>query len=133
MKRKPPLSRNGQAGVALLEVLVSVLLFSLGLLGLIGLQARAISFSVDAEDRNRAALLANEISAQMWIYKSVNVPADVLTAWKARVSDPTTGGLPSGDGKVTPDATKPFADVEITWQPPSRDTASKLTTRVVLP
>lgn len=133
MKSKLPLSRNGQAGVALLEVLVSVLLFSLGLLGLIGLQARAISFSVDAEDRNRAALLANEITAQMWINKSVNVPAAVLTAWQERVASPTNGGLPKGVGTVTADATGAGANVEITWQLPSRDTGSKLTTRVVLP
>ena len=58
----PPSARASQSGVALIEVLISILLFSLGILGLIGLQARAISFSVDAEDRNRAALFANEIA-----------------------------------------------------------------------
>lgn len=135
--RRTPLPPRGQqqAGVALLEVLVAVLLFSLGILGLIGLQARAISFSADAEDRNRAALLANEVATLMWIRKSVTVPAADLTAWQARVADPLSGGLPNGGGLVEVDGTGTAADVTITWRPPSRDTSdgSTLTTRVVLP
>lgn len=123
--------RRSQAGIALLEVLVSVLLFSLGLLGLIGLQARAISFSVDAEDRNRAALLANEVVALMWLNQSPTVPADALAAWKLRVSDPKATGLPNGVGTV--DVAGKTADVKITWQAPSRSTGSQLTTHVELP
>jgi type IV pilus assembly protein PilV len=53
--------------MALIEALVSILIFSFGVLGLIGLQASAINFSVDAEDRNRAALFANEIASSMWL------------------------------------------------------------------
>ena len=73
MKRTRTSSRRGQTGVALLEVLVSVLLFSLGVLGLIGLQARAINLSIDAEDRNRAALIANDIAAAMWTTRTVAI------------------------------------------------------------
>lgn len=131
MNRPPASSRRGQTGVALLEVLVSVLLFSLGLLGLIGLQARAISFSSDAEDRNRAALLANEVVALMWLNKSVTVPAAALANWKTRVGSPQTGGLPAGNGDVVPDGTA--VTVTITWRAPSHDADSQLTTRVVLP
>jgi len=125
--------RRNQGGIALLEVLVSVLLFSLGLLGLIGLQARAVSFSVDAEDRNRAALLANEVVALMWLNQSTTVPAAALDAWKLRVAAPQTGGLPNGVGKVAVAGTGKAADVTITWQAPSRSTGSQLTTHVELP
>ena len=52
-----------QQGFALLEVLVSILIFSFGVLGLDRLQARAITLSTDAEDRNRAALLASDIAS----------------------------------------------------------------------
>ncbi|MET3493825.1 type IV pilus modification protein PilV [Variovorax boronicumulans] len=132
---KQPLEKmrrhRSQAGVALLEVLVSVLLFSLGLLGLIGLQARAISFSVDAEDRNRAALLANEVVALMWLNRSPTVPADALTAWKNRVKDAKATGLPDGEGEVT--VSGKTANVTITWQAPSRSTRSQLKTHVELP
>ena len=124
---------RAQAGVALLEVLVSVLLFSLGLLGLIGLQARAVSFSVAAEDRNRAALLANEVVALTWLNQSTTLSADTLKAWNQRVNDPRSGGLPGGDGSVTPVGTGKAANITITWQAPSQSTSSRLTTHVELP
>ena len=57
--RKFPTHRSGpQRGVTLIEVLVSVLIMSFGILGIVALQARAIQFSLDADDRNRAALFA---------------------------------------------------------------------------
>lgn len=132
MKRPRLTPRRRQAGVALLEVLVSVLLFSLGLLGLIGLQARAISLSSDAEDRNRASLLANEVVAMMWLNKSLTVPPATLAAWQERVASPTTGGLPAGNGSVEMDGAT-AAKVTIKWRAPSNDADSQLTTRVVLP
>jgi type IV pilus assembly protein PilV len=61
------------------------------------------------------------------------VPAAALDAWKTRVGNPTTGGLPSGVGAVTPVGTGKAADVTITWQAPSSSTSSKLTTHVELP
>ncbi|QRF60963.1 type IV pilus modification protein PilV [Variovorax paradoxus] len=123
--------RSAQTGVALLEVLVSILIFSFGLLGLIGLQARAISFSVDAEDRNRAALLANEIVSLMWLNQSPTVPAADLDAWKTRVAAPGSGGLPGGEGSV--DVSGKTANVTITWQAPAANSGSRLTTHVELP
>lgn len=42
----------------MIEVLVSLLIFSFGLLGMAGMLARSLTISIDAEDRNRAALLA---------------------------------------------------------------------------
>lgn len=132
MKRLANSSRRGQAGVALLEVLVSVLLFSLGVLGLIGLQARAINLSIDAEDRNRAALIANDIAATMWTTRTVAIDA---AAWTTRASNLQAGGLPSGNVTITSDATTNSADIVITWRPPQRatDEPSRLTTRVTLP
>ncbi|AMM24846.1 type IV pilus modification protein PilV [Variovorax sp. PAMC 28711] len=136
--KKPhlPASRAGQRGIALLEVLVSILLFSLGILGLVGLQARAVTTSVDAEDRGRAALLANEIASTMWLTDSVTVNG---TAWQARVSAPTTGGLSNGTVTITPVAgTTNSADILIQWRSPTRtassaNAGSQLSTRVTLP
>jgi len=133
MKRPANSSRRGQAGVALLEVLISVLLFSLGVLGLIGLQARAINLSIDAEDRNRAALIANDIAATMWTTRTVSLNA---ATWSARASDPTAGGLPDGEVEIESDAATNTANILITWRPPQRATTepkSRLTTRVTLP
>jgi len=133
MKRPRNFPRRGQAGVALLEVLVSVLLFSLGVLGLIGLQARAINLSIDAEDRNRAALIANDIAAAMWTTRTVAIDA---AAWTTRASNPQTGGLPDGEVEIESDTTTNTADILITWrapQRPSTEQRSRLTTRVTLP
>lgn len=123
---------NSQAGVALLEVLVAILLFSFGILGLIGLQARAIGYSTDADDRNRAAMLASELASTMWLSNSLTLPDDTLILWKARVHDPAAGGLPGGDGAVT--VLNNAANVEITWKAPNRaEGQSRLVTRVVIP
>lgn len=129
---------RSQSGIALLEVLVSILIFSIGILGLIGLQARAVSLSTDAEDRNRAALLANDIASTMWLSKSTTgIDTSTGSAWQKRVSDPTQGGLPNGAVTVTAVAgATNSADIQITWKAPTRatsDASSVLTTRVTLP
>jgi len=128
-------SPGGQQGVALLEVLVSLLLFSLGILGLIGLQARAVSFSIDAEDRNRASLLANDVASAMWLQRTVTIDTTEDSPLQKRARDPGLGGLPNGVLTVTPVAgTANSADIQITWVAPSRkDDARVLTTRVTLP
>jgi type IV pilus assembly protein PilV len=41
--------RHTQTGAFLLEALIGILIFSLGILGIVGLQARAIRFTNDAE------------------------------------------------------------------------------------
>lgn len=135
-KQTTPPSRRPQRGMALLEVLVSVLLFSLGILGLIGLQARAISYSVEAEDRNRAALLANEIASAMWLSNSSVVDtAAGAPSWAQRVKDELGAAATvtvASEASVTNSA-----NITITWSPPQRQAtdsaSSQLTTRVTLP
>lgn len=130
-----------QRGVALIEVLVAILIFSIAILGLIALQAQAISLSLEADYRSRASLLADEIAGQMWVYKTVDlgtVDASLVTNWKTRIANPQSGRLPSGSGNVTVVAgsNPPAADIVITWKPPSRsatDSASTFRTRVILP
>jgi type IV pilus assembly protein PilV len=55
-----------QSGAFLLEALIGILIFSLGVLGIVGLQARAIRFTNDAEFRAEAMYLANSLISQMW-------------------------------------------------------------------
>jgi len=130
--------RGVQRGVALIEVLVSILLFSFGLLGLIGLEATAINVSVDAEDRSRAALFANDIASYMWANNSVTVPAGQLTTWNTNCKNLSTEtGLPGCIVSVNPTATSPTnsADIQITWVPiqDKSGTTRQLSTRVILP
>jgi type IV pilus assembly protein PilV len=59
-------SGRTQRGAFLLEALIGILIFSLGVLGIVGLQARAIRFTNDAEFRAEAMYLANSLISQMW-------------------------------------------------------------------
>lgn len=111
--------RKPQGGMTLIEVLVSILIFSFGILGMVGLLARATQFSVDAEDRNRASLLANELAAAMWTAGGVDkVPAAVTTAWQDRVSKPDQGGLLNGEGILA--INNGVATIEVRWRAPGR-------------
>jgi type IV pilus assembly protein PilV len=136
-KPRPRRARKRQSGVALLEALISMVIFAFGLLGLLGLEARAINVSVNAEDRNRATLLANDIASTMWLAGTVTVAPAVLAGLQAGVSDPTNAGVPHGTLTITPVAgSTNSADVTITWKSTSSattDPPSRLTTRVVLP
>jgi len=56
-----------QSGFTLIEVLISVLIFALGILALVGLQASAVKFSTDAQQRAEATFLADQLLARMLI------------------------------------------------------------------
>lgn len=60
-------TRKQQTGAMLLEALVSILIFSIGILAIIGLQAAAVSASTDAKYRTEASLLTNQLIGQMWV------------------------------------------------------------------
>ena len=50
----------------LLEVLIGMLLFLIGIMGIMGLQAMAMRNTTDAKYRTEASYLANQIIGQMW-------------------------------------------------------------------
>ena len=56
-----------QEGVMLLEALIGILIFSIGILALLGMQATAMRATIDAKYRSEAAFLANEIIGTMWV------------------------------------------------------------------
>jgi type IV pilus assembly protein PilV len=58
------MSKN--AGFMLLEALLAIVIFSFGVLALVGLQAFAVKATSDAKYRSDAALLANQLIGQMW-------------------------------------------------------------------
>lgn len=71
-----------QQGSMLLEALISILIFSIGILAIIGLQATSIKMSSDAKYRTDASMLANQQLALMW--------GDMASATTA-----TTAGTPT--------------------------------------
>lgn len=111
---------NKQTGAMLLEVLISILIFSFGLLGLVGLQAVSSQNSVNSQDRTTAANLANELVADMWL-KNSSTPSKVsgeITAWQTRV---TASNLPSAAGTAT--LSGGVTIIAIQWRPTSKKTA----------
>lgn len=59
-----------QRGASLLEALIGILIFSIGILALVGMQALAIKHMSDAKYRSDAAFLANEIIGEMWVNRT---------------------------------------------------------------
>jgi type IV pilus assembly protein PilV len=123
-----------QQGILLLEVLISILIFSFAILGLVGMQARALGFSGNAEDRNRAALLASDIVGVMWANQTVDAAtlSSQIAAWQTRVQ----AALPPYNSTVT--ATVGNADVDgvvaitISWTPVDSSTAHTYTTKMAM-
>ncbi|MBY0575326.1 MAG: hypothetical protein K2P67_01860 [Gallionellaceae bacterium] len=131
-------SLKRQQGSVLLEALIAVLIFSMGIIALMGLQAVSIKNSVDAKYRADAAYLANQIIGQMWVDRSnldayAHYPAGAncaptgaasalanVTNWLTQ----TTAALPGATGaKQQISVTTPLANtrqvtVTVCWQGP---------------
>ena len=73
-RRKQLNSRTAQGGAALLEALIAILIFSIGILAAVGMQAAAIKNVTDSKYRTQASFLANRLIAQMWT-DAINVNA----------------------------------------------------------
>lgn len=127
-------SPRPRRGVSMIEVLISAVLVSVGLIGVVSLQARALQISVSAEDQLRASLLANELASQMWTARTVNLPTAVTDAWLARVADTTAAGLPRAEGKV--EVTGDTARITVAWRPvnaPTTQARHRFITDVTMP
>jgi type IV pilus assembly protein PilV len=64
---------RSQAGSMLLESFIAILIFSMGILAIVGMQASAVKNSADAKYRSDANLLANELIGQMWVSDRTNL------------------------------------------------------------
>lgn len=60
-------TRRPQAGFSLIEALVSIVIFSIGILAIVALQVVSVRQSSNAKYRSDAALLVNQLIGQMWV------------------------------------------------------------------
>ncbi len=60
-RTRPRISRRIQIGVSLIEVLVSIFIIAVSLLGLAGMQARATNAEFESYQRSQAIMLANDM------------------------------------------------------------------------
>lgn len=81
-------------GVMLIEALIAILIFSIGILAIVGMQGVAIKTVTQSKYRSEAAFLANEVLSQMWAdtaslanydYPAGGAAPARLADWKARV------------------------------------------------
>jgi type IV pilus assembly protein PilV len=63
--------RSKQEGVMLLEALIGILIFSLGVLALVAMQAVSISSVSNARYRTEASFLANDILGSAWVERGI--------------------------------------------------------------
>jgi len=125
---------RGARGFTLIEVLISILIFSIGILGAVGMQARLAQVTVQNGDRARASMLADEVASQMWLKRSAdiaNADPNFYSAWVLRVNSPTTSGLNQATGAVTYTPATKISTINITWV--NQSTSHSFVTSVVIP
>lgn len=92
--RRMPRRPAGARGVALVEALIAILLFSLGILGVVAMQARSVQMLTEATLRSQAAQHATDLIAEMWLtdpaqranlYASSAAAPVRYDAWKERL------------------------------------------------
>ena len=134
MKTRLP-HRRRVRGFSLIEVLVSIVVFAVGVLSFLGLQARSVRLSTEAQNRNIAALLANDLVSRMWVSNRTAATLQAnfgstangagYQAWAAKVS---ASGLPSASSTVafssvagggSSATASSLATITITWQGPA--------------
>lgn len=109
-----------QRGALLLEVLISILIFSIGVLALVGLQARMTSAQSESKYRADASYLANEVVGLMWSDLANRANYNALSCashprcndWLEKVSST----LPNGNGAISIDATSQEVTITVTWE-----------------
>ena len=93
-----------QSGVMLLEALIGILIFSIGILAMVGLQSLSVKNQADAKYRADASYLANQIIGQMWADRAnlanyAHNPTPVVTTLAPPSCAPNAA--PSGNANVT--------------------------------
>ncbi|GIK85424.1 MAG: hypothetical protein KJ018_05195 [Burkholderiales bacterium] len=134
-----------QQGAFLLEALIGILIFSLGVLGLMALQGRAIGYTSDAQYRGEAAYLANAYVAKMWADARPNLPARYDDAGEVEydafqqavfrlpgasaiannpqvtITQAPAGGVADAGGGISLTGNSTLVTIVIQWQPPAKE------------
>jgi type IV pilus assembly protein PilV len=112
--------KSAQEGVMLIEAMVAILIFSVGVLAIVGLQAAMIKNTADAKFRSEASYIAQARIGQMWS------DPDNAASYVETNTDISTL-LPNGRRTVTSPAAGQYV-VTVTWQQPGNPTANNFTT-----
>lgn len=101
------------SGFTLLEVLVTLVIMSIGLLGLLSLQLRSLQYTHSSYQRTLASIYAKDAAERMWTNlsnpTSVSLPT-LPTGWSITIT-PTPAATPTYPNYLQPDT----YDVTVTW------------------
>jgi type IV pilus assembly protein PilV len=124
-----------QSGSVLLEGLIAILIFSMGILAIVGMQTAAVKTASDAKYRTDASLLANELLGQMWVSDRTAATLQTnfqggggtngaaYTTWLDNVQS-TLPGAADNPPTVTVNTASGLVTVIVRWKLPSEPTAS---------
>lgn len=131
-----PARRRSNAGFLLLEVLVALLIFAFGVLGVVGLQASMTKAQTSAKFRGEAAYLAQELIGSMWA-DIPNLDKYVQAGGKCTAYDQCNAVqqkisalLPSGSLLIEQPSPGLFT-ITIGWTPPSETTHIYITSTAI--
>lgn len=82
-----------QSGMALLEALIGILIFSLGILAMVAMQAASVSAVADAQYRIEAVNAANQLLSQIWV--NIDRTSVASTQASLQTFEHQTGGVPA--------------------------------------
>jgi type IV pilus assembly protein PilV len=123
--RQPLSPKSAQQGVVLIEAMLAILLFSIGVLAIVGLQAAMIKNTADSKFRAEASYIAQKRVGQMWA-DPTNAISYVETNFDI------SGLLPEGKRSVVNTSGNQY-QVTVTWkQPGSAAMTHNFTTTIVI-
>jgi type IV pilus assembly protein PilV len=117
-----------QRGMMLIEALLAILIFSLGILAVVGMQSIAIKDVAQAGYRGEAAFLTQELMAQMWTdngniasyaYPGSGTPPQQMQGWIQRVTSRLPGNVMPVVTITNPTAQGGDVTIRLFWQMPS--------------
>ena len=111
---------SAQRGVVLLEALIAILIFSVGVLAIVGLQVTMITNTAESKARADASYIAQQRLGQMW-----SDPTNLGKYLEAKTD--ISALLPSGTRTVTQPVPGQVT-VTVTWQQPGDNAQHNFTT-----
>ena len=129
-------SWKNQQGVMMIEALVGILIFSFGILAMMGLQAISIKNTVEAKYRTEASFVANKIIGEMWTecgltcttlssFDTASGTNAKMTEWRNDVAALLPGVVAGGTNSPTIQVAGNTVTVTVFWKIPGADSTTR--------
>lgn len=119
-----PSTLSSQQGVVIIEAMIAILIFSVGVLGIVGMQASMIKNTSESQYRSEASYLAQQQIGVLW------TSPDSLPADGSVTNIDVSSQLPQGAMTVTRSGDQ--YTVTITWRQAGQETTHQYRTVAVI-